>query len=56
MLTPKIESRKSLFLAEITLKIMDQYLPPSERKSNNYLWLLPILLALVLIFGKKENP
>ncbi|MEN0051308.1 MAG: energy transducer TonB [Bacteroidota bacterium] len=34
---------------------MDQYLPPSERKSSNYLWLLPILLALFLIFGKKEN-
>jgi len=34
---------------------MDQYIPPSERKSSNYLWLLPILLSLVLIFGKKEN-
>lgn len=34
---------------------MDQYLPPSERKSSNYLWLLPILLAIFLIFGKKEN-
>ncbi|MEM8525370.1 MAG: energy transducer TonB [Bacteroidota bacterium] len=34
---------------------MDQYLPPSERKSGNYLWLLPLLLAAILIFGKKEN-
>ncbi|MEL6718484.1 MAG: energy transducer TonB [Bacteroidota bacterium] len=34
---------------------MDQYIPPSERKSNNYFWLLPILLLVILLFGKKEN-